>query len=220
LSLIAAWLGMHVALAAVPLPSYRRAVATSAWLDINERLETSCTFDGSSAAMICDANIDLVAQRAQAFTHQAFEDAGIVYLLALTHRYQGRNQEAEQAYRRSLALDAEYDAAWHDLGELLLLTERYDEATAAFLRVAELRSEGPNAWVGPWRLAEVAAERHDPRTFEGHMREALSRGFSFRQIAGLPNWKRYVADPALRDSVSKLITVYGDAETLRSLTDP
>jgi hypothetical protein len=49
------------------------------------------------------------------------------------------------------------------------------------------------------------------------MKQALARGFSFRQIEGLPPWKGFYADPVMRDSIEKLITVYGTPETLETL---
>jgi hypothetical protein len=78
----------------------------------------------------------------------------------------------------------------------------------------------PRGWMGPWRLAEVAANQHDADAFEDQMREALRRGFSFKTIAGLPNWQRFYADPVLHDSIEKLVTVYGDAKILDSLKSP
>src|SRR5690606_3485539 len=101
-----------------------------------------------------------------------------------------------------------------------LVQGRYDEAKSAFEQVTRLISKGPGAVIGPRRLAEIAAHQGDAEAFETQIREALRRGFSFRDIAGLPNWQRFYADPRLQDSVVKMITVYGDRRVLETLATP
>lgn len=208
----------QLAAAELPLPSYRDAIARVHWHDVNARIENACTFDGGQAAWVCDTpTVERALEDASAFSEQAFEDAGITYLLGYGNRVLGRAGRAERHYARAVALDPEYETAWYDLGELQLAHGQLAEAERAFTEVARLRAEGPNAWVGPWRLAEVAAHRHDPAAFERHMKEALRRGFSFRQIAGLPNWQAFYADPAMTSSIEKLLTVYGSPEIIESL---
>ena len=92
-----------------------------------------------------------------------------------------------------------------------------DRARTAFTHVRDLRSEGDLAWIGPWRLAEVAALDHDAARFEADIKVALRRGFSFEHIAGQPNWRAFYADPALTDTLDKLLTVYATSEVRESL---
>lgn len=204
--------------AAIPLPDYGEELARAQWHRIDNELEASCRYDPSALAMACEPGVTAAArQAAEAFEAAVTEDAGLAYLIGLTYKYEGDDAKAVRAYVRATELDPDYDAAWYDLGETWLIQARYRDAARAFERVAELRTEGEAAWLGPWRRAEVAAHLGDPDGFETWMRTALERGFSFRQIAGLPNWKKFYADPELRDSVQKLITVYSTAEVLESL---
>jgi tetratricopeptide (TPR) repeat protein len=50
----------------------------------------------------------------------------------------GRYREAEQAYRKALAIDPELPEAWHNLGLVLRRSGRDDEATKAFEKAIEL----------------------------------------------------------------------------------
>jgi tetratricopeptide (TPR) repeat protein len=213
--LIAFTLG--VALAEVPLPDYRRDLARTRWYEANAALEHACKYEALQRAVVCSEGVDDAIALADSFQVQVFPDAGLTYLVALAQRYKGDNGAAERGFRTAAAMDPEYDAAWHDLGELLLLNGRLGEADAAFARVTALRPSGPNAWVGPWRQAEVAAHERDTAQFEAHLKEAIRRGFRFRTIAGLPNWKEFYADPLLRRSIDKLVTVYSEPSVLETL---
>lgn len=205
--------------AELPLPSWREERIRAEWAAVNARIEAACSppkFIGQP--VVCDVpNVRAAIARATAFQEVVAEDGGLEYLIGLGHRYLGEDDVAEAHYERAVKLSPDDQGAWYDLGELYMASNRLDQAQGAFTRVSELTAASPSAWVGPWRLAEVAAARHDPVAFEAQMREALRRGFSFRTIAGLPNWKAYYADPALRDSIEKLVTVYGDPRILDSL---
>lgn len=209
---------LGLALAAMPLPDYGAELAKSRWYDVDRVLTNGCRFDPEATAIACDeGTTSLAREMATEFQRVVRPDAGLTYLVALAHRYDGDNGEAIQNYQRSIALDPTYEAAWYDLGEVWLIQGDYDKAAEAFEQVATLRAVGDAAWLGPWRRAEVAAHQHQAEPFETWMREALERGFSFRQIEGQPQWKGFYADPALRDSVEKLITVYGTPDTLDTL---
>ena len=99
----------------------------------------------------------------------------------------------------------------------VVIIDGADDAERAFTEVAKRKTTGDNAWVGEWRLAEVAAFRHDPVAFERHIVTALERGFTFRNVMGLPNWRGFYADPALRDTLDKLLSVYADPDVKESL---
>ena len=191
------------ALAEVPLPSYRDALVSEAWRNANELLEAGLP--------------DQAAASAQAFEDAVEPDGSLEYLIGLSWYVRHDFVQAKAHYEKALALDPTLGEAWYDLGELQLSAGDFDAARASFQHVAGLVTTGKHAYLGPQRLAEVAAHQHDPLAFETHVHEALRRGFSFRSIAGLENWRRFYADPVLQDSVTKMVTVYGDDATLKSL---
>ncbi len=210
-----------LALAQRPLPDLDRALARDRWHEVNAILESGCAYQRLLASIVCAEGAPQAAiEHADDFQDALFEDAGLQYLAGLAHRYQGDDSRAIHRYQASLALDPDHDAAWYDLGELYVKGGRYAQAEQAFARVSELLPSGPNAWLGPWRLAEVAALQHDATGFESHIKVALQRGFSFQSIAGLPNWQRFYADPAMQDALSKLLTVYAEPAVLESLRAP
>lgn len=204
--------------AEIPLPSYRDALARERWHEVNALLEQGCRFEKLLGGVACDEGVtaDAIA-RVDAFERTLFADARLSYLAALASKYAGDDRGATRRYEAALALDPDLVEAWYDLGEIRMTQARYDDAEVAFGHVARLRATGEMAWLGPWRLAEVSALRHDPREFERHIERALELGFSFRQIAGLPNWRSFYADPALRPTLDRLLTVYADADVKASL---
>jgi tetratricopeptide (TPR) repeat protein len=209
-----------VALAEMPFPSWKDAQSHEMWTKFSAELSAHCPdakFMGQ--AVTCDdpRQVHALIDRAQTFEDVVCPDGGLEYLVALAHRYLGENTEAEAHYRKATALSPDDFGAWNDLGEMMVLEGNWAEAKTDYTHVSELLANDPRGWTGPWRLAEVAANQHDAATFEDNIREALRRGFSFKTIAGLPNWQRFYADPALHDSIEKLITVYGDRKTLESL---
>jgi len=154
---------------------------------------------------------------AQNFETQVVETSGLAYLRGLTWRQMGDLSKAEFHYLRSIRLDENAADAWYDLGEIQFIQNRLPEARISFEHVSRLITTGPNAWRGPIRIAEVAGTQRDVVGFEANIREALRRGFSLHQIRGQPNWKAFYQDELLRDSVQKLIRVYGDPSILKSL---
>jgi len=189
--------------AEVPLPSYAGALGRSAWVEVNGLVER-----GRYQEAIAEA---------QRFEDTVVETAGLEYLIGLSYRFLDDSKRAERHLRRAVELDPEYHSPWSDLGEIYLVQGRFEEARECYAKLTELLPSGPGSALGPRRLAEIAAHQHDPEAFEAHIREALRRGFSFREIAGLPNWQKFYADPVMRDSVQKMITVYGDRSVLETL---
>jgi len=211
------WLAW-AAQATVPLPAYPESLALRRWHEVNTQLENGCRFDAAQAGFVCAAGVTERARgRAQAFQDALFKDPGLEYLIGLTYRYDGEEIRAVDHYRAAIALNPDYKAAWYDLGELYLSQGHYARAAEAFDRVSQLIPSGPQSWLGPWRRAEVAALQQDPVVFETQIKIALRRGFSFRQIAGLPNWRRFYADPTMRDTLDKLLTVYSEPSVRLSL---
>ncbi len=200
------------------LPDFRDAVTEAQRSALSASLEAACPLVPLAQVHACSDDVDAIAARVDAWLKTVGPDAGIAYVGALAARYRGRDGEAERRYRQVIAWDPDDEAAHYDLGEILLSQGRLDEAAVAFARVVELRTEGAGAWVGPWRMAEVSAWRGDAAAMETHLREALRRGFSFRTVAGTPNWATFYANPALRDPLRKLVTVYGDPAILETWT--
>jgi tetratricopeptide (TPR) repeat protein len=206
-------------LAEIPLPSWREELLKAEWAAIDQQIEASCVkprFLGQ--AVTCrEESLKAAIQRAERFQSEVAEDGGLEYLVGLAWRYLGDVKKAEKHYRRATELRPDDRGAWYDLGEMYLASARWTDAEEAFEHVSALMVDDPQAWIGPWRLAEVAAHQGDAAKFERHMKEALRRGFTFQTIAGLPNWKAFYADPRIRDSLEKLVTVYGDRKVLDSL---
>lgn len=205
-----------VAVGSAPLPDYREELVQRTWHRVDSLIEAACS--GPLGATQCHPEpLEEAIQRARAFQEQVTPDARLEYLVGLAWLRLGEPVKGEAALRRALALDAARADAWHDLGELLISQGRFAEAREAFEHVARLVPDGSRSWLGPWRLAEVAAHVGDAQAFEAQMKIALSRGFSFRQIRGLPHWKGFAADPHIGPSVRKLVTVYGTPDILESL---
>jgi tetratricopeptide (TPR) repeat protein len=210
--------GASAAWGALPLPSYRDELARERAAMVDKLLTDNCTWERLLAAMVCAPGaVDAAVAEVDAFERVLFRDAGLEYLAGLAYNYAGDDVRARRRYEAALELDPDRTEAWYDLGELHLSAGRLDEAEHAFTEVAKRKTTGENAWVGEWRLAEVAAFRHDPVAFESHIVTALERGFTFRHVMGLPNWRTFYADPALRDTLDKLLTVYADPDVKESL---
>ena len=189
--------------AEIPLPSYIDDVTSRTWIQVNHRIEL-----GEYKEAI---------ELARRFQRQVTEDAGLEYLIGDAWRRQGEDRKAKKYYLRAVSLDPDLTAAWYDLGEVQLVGGDYEAAKQSFTEVDRLLPAGQRGWLGPWRLAEIAAHQQDPAVFETNMKEAIRRGFSFRTIEGLPNWQAFYGDPVMRDSIEKMVTVYGEPSTLDTL---
>lgn len=204
------------AFAEIPLPSYRDELVDQRWEEVNGLLTEGCAVD-RYPVMCKEGTVDRAIAHAEAFQRSVVRAASLEYLAGLANRYGGRDDEAIRRYQAAIALDANRADAWYDLGEIWMSRGDTAEARRAFEQVRTLRSEGELAWFGPWRLAEVSALEHDPVGLELNIKDALRKGFSFRQIAGQENWRGFYADPALTDTLDKLLTVYADPGVRESL---
>lgn len=207
--LLSAW-------ATTPLPAYDDALVQDRWHRVNSLIEAACE-PGPGGSGCAEEPLREAIELAQAFQDHVTPDARLEYLIGLAHRGLEDDTTAEKHFRRAVELDPGRTDAWHDLGELLLDRRAYIEAKQAFTQVEQRVTRGKRAWVGPFRLAEVAAHQQDPETFERHLRKALSLGFSFRMVLHDTEWRTFARDPQIGPSVSKLVTVYGTAEQLKTL---
>jgi tetratricopeptide (TPR) repeat protein len=216
------WLLTRAAQADLPLPDYRDELIVAAWIELDQRITQACTWPrgsaGVGAPLSCEpAALDRAIAHAEDFLTEVTEDGRIHYLIGLAHRHAGRLAEAERALRRATTLSPERTEAWFDLGELLSQRGAWPEARAAFTRVTTLLPTGPTAWLGWLQLAQVSAHQKDAEAFERDVREALRHGFTFRLIEGQPAWVGFYADPALHDTLDRLIRYYADEAVLNSL---
>jgi tetratricopeptide (TPR) repeat protein len=211
-------LGVTVARAELPLPSYRDELAKERASLVNRMLDENCAWERLLSSMVCRPGVvEAAVEAVDAFERSLFRDASLEYLAGLAYRYADDDTRARRRYESALDLDPGLVEAWYDIGEIHLSAGRLDAAELAFTEVAKRMTTGDNAWLGEWRLAEVAAQRHDAAAFERHIVTALERGFTFRHVMGLPNWRGFYADPALRDTLDKLLTVYADPDVRDSL---
>lgn len=205
-----------LAWASMPLPAYDDQVVQVRWHKVNRLIEAACEPGPGGYGCAREPLLEAI-ELAQRFQDQVTVDARLEYLIGLAYRGLDDSSNAEKHLRKSVELDAGRTDAWHDLGELLLDRKAYGEAKHAFTQVDERVTRGSRAWVGPFRLAEVAAWEHDPEAFEQHLRKAIQRGFSFRLVLHDPDWRTFAADPEIGPSVSKLVTVYGTPDQLKTL---
>lgn len=103
-----------------------------------------------------DAAIDDARALVQA--HPARRAADWFNLAFLLERAR-RDGEAEDAFRRAVALDPKLDRAWYGLGLVLIRLQRPEEAIEALKRNTELQPMSPYGW---YQLARVHVDRDEP----------------------------------------------------------
>lgn len=220
--------GLAPAAAERPLPDYREHVQVDLWLEVNARIEEARLLladidperDPTRAGPTereARAKLRSAVDRALELEREVVASSGLAYLRGLAWRLLDRPAEAEAAWLTSVERDEQAWDAWYDLGELRLSQGRFADAQPCFQRVTDGLVHGPDAWRAPLRLAETAAHQGDAPLFESALREALRRGWDLRQLPALPHWRPFLDDPALRDALTKLITVYGDPDLIRQL---
>lgn len=98
------------------------------------------------------------------------EKAGYYSVLGVALFRTGNDLEAEQAYRKAIRLDPNYEEAYYNLGVLLRLRDRPSEAQAMLRKAIEL---DPDYAVAHRELGFVLLPRGiDPET-EGYLRRAI-----------------------------------------------
>jgi tetratricopeptide (TPR) repeat protein len=161
--------------------------------------------------------MDVAAEFARRWERQVGADARVAYELGLAYRLAGDPGEARTQLDRAVALDPGLVSARYDRGELLLNDGNLTAAEVDFQQVVAL---APDQWAGHFRLADLAARRHDPQGFEAHLLDALRNGFSVRSVVADPRWHGYLADPQLGPVLRRLVVVYQDESVLDALEQP
>lgn len=145
-----------------------------AWLVLGSRARAGVLFDRMLAAWPRDAYA--LSSRAHLRAPGGNRPGAIEDARALVAAHPGRSaadwfnlgfllddaqrlDEAEDAFRRAVALDPKLDRAWYGLGLVLIRQQRLAEAVAAFKRNTELQPMSPYGW---YQLARVQVERREP----------------------------------------------------------
>lgn len=230
---VAAALGLAgPAAAEVPPPPFDKHLGIQAWLDANQHIEAAGRLRAQrdpdrNATRAADLERQAQAElrtgltKIAAYEAQVQPTSGLAYLKGLAHRLLHDDKAAETAWRRSIALDPTGAIdAHHDLGELLLSQQRWDEADASFAQVTAAITTGPQAWRGPLRQAEVAGWKGDRRALEAHLTEALRRGLNLTYLRPEPQWRTFLATPELHRTVEKMLLIYGSRELLDAMREP
>ncbi len=97
------------------------------------------------------------------------EDPVPVLYLAQALDQTGRDAEAEQEYRKVLAIDPEVADAWEKLGFLYRRTERYEEAYRALIQARRLGARSPALFVN---LGDLAVDADDMIAAKDHFENA------------------------------------------------
>lgn len=185
---------------ALPAPDYRESLVAQVEAQADARIAAG---DLAGALVLI-----------QAFRADVTDDPRLVYEEGLIRRLQGDPQAAEALYRQAVEQDPTLFYAWYDLGELLLETGELQQAEEALIRATESSGDHPQGWVGPMRLAELAASTGEVTEFETWLREALYRGFRFATVAGTPKWRQLAQNPEIYAVIERLAVVYGEEATL------
>src|SRR5678815_4650773 len=104
--------------AEMPLPSYRAALVSETWNEVNQLIEAGLREEA--------------AAKAEAFEATVTEDGSLEYLVGLSWRLRDDPKRAEQHYQRAVALEPDLVEAWYDVGEIYVMEGRYDDAEHAF----------------------------------------------------------------------------------------
>jgi len=190
---------MGMAAAELPPVPYDRELGRREWVRVYERLQEG---DATGAR-----------EQARDYQERVLETAGLNYLIGRSSVVLSDTGVAREAFRRAVVLDPGHTPSWTSLGDLAMAAGDWDEAKTAWQAVTDQVTDGRDAWLGPFRLAEVAANQSDPLALEAALRLAIRRGFSLSAIAHDPAWHTFYANPTLQDSLQKMLVVYADPTT-------
>jgi tetratricopeptide (TPR) repeat protein len=144
--------------------------------DSESAFQRALEIDGHSAVALTQLGILAIDSRrydaAETYLKRARaveEAASGLTLLGVALRNTGKDLEAEEAYRRAIRIEAEYDEAYFNLG-VLLRDDRPAEAQALFRKAIEL---DPNVASYHRELGYVLTNRGSVVEAEEHLRKAI-----------------------------------------------
>lgn len=205
------------------LPRYDDEVLAAAWTALDQAINGACRWPGGDPGsgrppLSCDEDALATAlHRANQLIDHLGEDARILHLRALAHRFAGDPDQALADLRRAARLDPARADVQADLGELLAAQGDREGARKAFEAVTRLVPDGRTAWYGWFQLAQLDAREGNATALMDHLRQAVRFGFRFEWMAGNPLWVEAAKDPDLRDVLERMIRVYGDPDILSTL---
>jgi len=165
-------------------------------------------------ALSAAGSFDQAITVAQRYLSAFGPDPAVLYELAYAHNARGELPAAIRAYGQVLELNPEDASARYDRAELLLDQGDIDGAAADLAVALRLR---PEHWAVHYRLAEIAAHRHDAAAFENELMASLQNGLDLRSLAEDPDWVGFAKDPVVGPVLLRVVTVYGNDETLQRL---
>ncbi len=195
-----------MAWAELPPPSLEQHLADHTWISARAELDA-----GNAEQALLTLN---------AFQTHVTDAPNLHALAARAHVVVGDRIAAKREYTMAVAADPDYTLAWFSLAELYSEDAQWSDAETAWENVQRLVPNGPDAEVAPRRRAEAAAYQGDAEAFETHLREAIQRGFDLTDILASPEWRAFYADPALQDSVRKMVIVYAGPDALERIEHP
>lgn len=195
-----------MAWAELPPPSLEQHLADHTWTRARAELDAG--------------NAEQALMTLSAFQTHVTDAPNLHALAARAHVALGDRDAAKQECATAVASDPNYTLAWFSLAELYSQDAQWSEADTAWENVQRLVPNGADADLAPRRRAEAAAYRGEAEAFETHLREAIRRGFNLTDVLASPEWRAFYADPALQDSVRKMMTVYAGPEALERLERP
>ena len=129
--------------------THQYALATRAQLRIKA---------GETAAALTD-----LQRAAEATPDAAFNASHVWYNLGYLLNESKHAQQAEAAFRKSLAINPKLDLSWYGLALVLIQQRRFDEAVDALKHNTKLQPMSPYGW---YQLARVHVDRNAPEEAE------------------------------------------------------
>jgi len=210
-------------LAAITPSDFQDELVISVWDEVHQTIVRSCSWgpggpDDGLPPLGCDEEaLKRAENRALRFGRDVVADARLTYLAGLSARYRRDMTTARERMEAAVELDPTRAEIWLDLGYLWLKQGSIPQARAAFEKVVEQVDSGPNAWVGPFQLADLDARAQQPEAFRDHLRQALRLGFRPELLAGKQVWAEYLRNPVIGPELTALLEIYGGQDVLDQL---
>lgn len=207
----------------LPMPDYTEETVVEAWYVLDRQIYDACkwvTPPGSPVEQPVQCSperLEQVITNARHLQEAVGQDARLLFQVSRAHRLSNAPKSASEVLRQALDLDTSRVEIWTAYGEVSLDLGNYGEARRAMTAVTHLLPYGDGAWYAHFQLAQVAAFEGNALKMEEGLREALRLGFSFALLKGDPTWREFYKNPALTESLERLITVRSTQDVLDSL---